>query len=202
MTNLRGALIGCGFFARNHLHAWREVIGAEIVALCDQDPKRADTYAREFQQLYCQTARINLDIQGEDVATIMLQSEQGATCIVDMCYASRPIEELFPQTLIHLEGDRGALKVGPHFQLDSACDGRVQHWDARPVVRSWYQSPREVIQDSVLPTQQHWIDCLREGRAPDTSGHDNLKTLALVFSAYRSAQLQRPVSPTECEYDE
>ena len=28
---LRGALIGCGFFAVNHLHAWRDVEGAEIV---------------------------------------------------------------------------------------------------------------------------------------------------------------------------
>ena len=37
---LRGALIGCGFFAANHLNAWRDVEGAEIVALCDRDPAR------------------------------------------------------------------------------------------------------------------------------------------------------------------
>lgn len=37
---LKGALIGCGFFAQNHLHAWRDVDDAKIVALCDCDEKR------------------------------------------------------------------------------------------------------------------------------------------------------------------
>ena len=32
---LRGGLIGCGFFAINQLHAWRDVADAEIVAICD-----------------------------------------------------------------------------------------------------------------------------------------------------------------------
>jgi predicted dehydrogenase len=48
-ARLRGALIGCGFFARNHLHAWRD-LGDEVdlVAVCDLDPARAETAAREF----------------------------------------------------------------------------------------------------------------------------------------------------------
>jgi predicted dehydrogenase len=29
----RGAVIGCGLFARNHMHGWTQVDGAEIVAL-------------------------------------------------------------------------------------------------------------------------------------------------------------------------
>lgn len=45
---MRGALIGCGFFARNHLHAWRRIDGAEIVAVCDVDGARAETYAETF----------------------------------------------------------------------------------------------------------------------------------------------------------
>lgn len=45
---LRGGLIGCGFFARNHLHSWRLVEGAEIVALCDRDLAKAEAYASEF----------------------------------------------------------------------------------------------------------------------------------------------------------
>ncbi len=47
VTVLRGGLIGCGFFAANHLNAWRDVEGAEIVALCDRDAGRlAETAAR------------------------------------------------------------------------------------------------------------------------------------------------------------
>ncbi|HWJ75174.1 MAG TPA: Gfo/Idh/MocA family oxidoreductase [Kaistia sp.] len=45
---LKGLLIGAGFFSRNHLHAWAEVDGAEIAAVCDLDPARAEAAAREF----------------------------------------------------------------------------------------------------------------------------------------------------------
>lgn len=46
--SFRGALIGCGFFARNHMHGWRDAPGAEIVAVCDIDRARAEAFAAEF----------------------------------------------------------------------------------------------------------------------------------------------------------
>lgn len=45
---LNGLLIGCGFFSRNHLHAWSEVDGARIGAVCDLDADRALAYSEEF----------------------------------------------------------------------------------------------------------------------------------------------------------
>ena len=39
MGVLRGALIGCGFFAVNQMHGWAGIEGAEIVAICDRDPE-------------------------------------------------------------------------------------------------------------------------------------------------------------------
>ncbi len=48
MTGLRGELSGCGFFASNYLHAWREIEGADIVAVCDLEKARAQECAREF----------------------------------------------------------------------------------------------------------------------------------------------------------
>ena len=44
----RGVLIGCGFFARNHMEAWRQQAGAEIVGVCDLDPAKATAFARDF----------------------------------------------------------------------------------------------------------------------------------------------------------
>lgn len=43
MTTTAVGLIGCGFFARNHLHAWRDLAaqGAALAAVCDIDPARA-----------------------------------------------------------------------------------------------------------------------------------------------------------------
>ena len=37
---LRVGLIGCGFFATNHIHAWLGLEGATIAAICDTDPQR------------------------------------------------------------------------------------------------------------------------------------------------------------------
>lgn len=50
MTDIpkRGALIGCGFFAENHMHAWNELPGARIVALCDRDRAKAEAMATRF----------------------------------------------------------------------------------------------------------------------------------------------------------
>ena len=44
----RGALIGCGFFARNHMHAWAQIEDVEIVAVCDIDRSRAEQLAQDF----------------------------------------------------------------------------------------------------------------------------------------------------------
>ena len=45
---LRGLFIGAGFFSRNHLNAWADVTGAEITAICDRDPARAEKAAAEY----------------------------------------------------------------------------------------------------------------------------------------------------------
>ena len=43
-------VIGCGFFARNHLNAWRDLKseGIDLVAVCDVDAGKAEAAAREF----------------------------------------------------------------------------------------------------------------------------------------------------------
>jgi predicted dehydrogenase len=43
--NLRGVMVGCGFFARNHLLAWHHMQGVDLVALCDLDPARLEAAA-------------------------------------------------------------------------------------------------------------------------------------------------------------
>jgi predicted dehydrogenase len=48
MAALKGGLIGCGFFAVNHMHGWRDAEGAEITAVCDRDPERLKAVGDEF----------------------------------------------------------------------------------------------------------------------------------------------------------
>src|SRR5579859_2890404 len=45
------ALVGCGFFSRNHLFSWTDLAKegeAELVAVCDIDPAKAGAAAKEF----------------------------------------------------------------------------------------------------------------------------------------------------------
>ena len=48
MTDLRFAIVGTGFWARYQLAAWRELTGAECVALCNRHRQRAEALAHEF----------------------------------------------------------------------------------------------------------------------------------------------------------
>lgn len=47
---VRVALIGCGFFSQNHLHAWKGLAadGVELVAVCDIDAGKAEAAAKQF----------------------------------------------------------------------------------------------------------------------------------------------------------
>jgi predicted dehydrogenase len=337
---LRGGLIGCGYFAQNHLNGWREVEGANVVALCDQDearlksasadfgidatfsdaeamlrdvdldfvdvvtqapthaplvelaalhgvnvicqkpfapsvedarnmviaclrenvtlmvhenfrwqrPIRAlkdvvsrgmigepffgrisfrsayDVYSNqpylatderfiiydlgihlldlarfflgEVEQIYARTQRVNPEIQGEDVATIVMDVEGGKTCVVEASYVSKLEHEVFPQTLIHLEGTEGSVTLDREYQITTVGSDGVESGVFPPDSYAWSSAPGQAIQDGVVRIQRHWADCLTQGDEPETSGQDNLRTLELVFGAYTSAA-QRTVYRTE-----
>lgn len=47
-SRLRGAVVGCGFFAQNHLAGWNDIEDVEIVAVCDLDIEKAKAAAAKF----------------------------------------------------------------------------------------------------------------------------------------------------------
>ncbi len=133
------------------------------------------------------TQRVNQGIRGEDVATMLLAHESGVTSVVDCSYASRLPRENFPETLLEIEGEDGSLRLDAGYGLSVCAGGAVRVIDAAPPLLSWAERPWHNIQESVLSIERHFADCLRQGREPETSGADNLKTLALVYAAYDSA---------------
>ena len=331
MFLLNGALIGCGFFAVNHMHAWREIEGVHIVAICDVDPQRlaivGDLFgierryesaqsmfsdgnidfvdiattaqshlplvtlaAKHSVAIICQkpfalniadaqimvstsndagvplmvhenfrwqspiqavrsvidsgeigepfwgrfsfrsgfdvfsgqpylaegkrfiiedlgihtldiarflmgdvrgitarTSRVNQSIQGEDVATILLDHENDTHSIVDCSYATHLTNEPFPETAIEIDGTKGTIRLQQGYQMDVVGRNGTRTIDVSPALLHWATKPWHNIQESVLSIQQHWVDCLIEGRETATSGQDNLKTFALVEAAYQSA---------------
>jgi predicted dehydrogenase len=134
------------------------------------------------------TARVNPRIRGEDVATMLLQHAGGVTSVVDCSYATRLPVENFPQTLLEVDGSAGTLRLDAGYRLTVSGPGGVRALDVAPPLLPWAERPWHNIQESVLLIQRHFVDCIRSGREPETSGADNVKTLALVHAAYASAE--------------
>lgn len=80
---LDGALIGCGFFAHNHMQAWAELDGARIVAVCDHDLDKAKAFADAYgAKAYT------------DAATMLAQVQPDFTDIATTSPSHRPLVEL------------------------------------------------------------------------------------------------------------
>ena len=141
----------------------------------------------EATRLYCQAQSVKPGIRGEDMATILLRHASGATTVVECSYASPIYPDPFPQLALQVEGTAGSLRLSPGYRLSVFTKGEASESDVSPAMLPWSTPPWHGTQESVLRVQQHWVQCLREGREPETSGTDSLKTYGLVFSAYTSA---------------
>lgn len=139
------------------------------------------------------TNRINPNIKGEDVATILMSHDSGMASVVDCSYATHRSPETFPETLLELDGDAGSLYLKAGYQLEIHKDGAVETRDVSPPLLDWAERPWHNIQESVFIIQEHFTRCLASGTTPETSGADNLNTLTLVEAAYRSAAQGRSV---------
>lgn len=155
----------------------------------------ARAFLGEVDQVFCRTQSIRPGIKGEDMATVMLGHRNGATSVIDVTYSSKQSPDPFPQTLIHLEGRDGSVRLEDRYRMIVTSPAGTRTETVTPRMSDWGSEPWILVQDSVLNTQAHWLDCLSTGTTPATSGHDNLRTFALVEAAYQSARTGYPVEP-------
>lgn len=141
----------------------------------------------DASRMTARTARINPAIAGEDVATMLLDHDNGITSIVDVSYATKLPEEPFPETFVEIDGSKGALRLAKDYRLTVHSANGTKESVVAPNLLPWASRPWHNIQESVALIQKHWIEQLASGQQPDTSGRDNLKTFALVEAAYLSA---------------
>jgi D-apiose dehydrogenase len=148
----------------------------------------------EARTLYCQTARVHHDIKGEDVATVMMQMESGATLTCNMSYASRVEHDRFPETFIFIEGEYGSIELAPDYWLRVTTPEGTKSRRCAPPFYSWADARYALVHSSIVACNADLLRALRSGTPAETSGEDNLKTMQLVFASYDSAARNEVVS--------
>ena len=90
-------------------------------------------YFGEVASIACRTKRVNPKIKGEDTATMLLQHVDGAVSVVDCSYATPMLPDPFPETLVEIDGDRGALRLEQGYRLRiSRRDGKLEQRELDP----------------------------------------------------------------------
>lgn len=207
IVTLRDGAIGTPFFGRVSFRSGYDVFSGqpylatgerfiiEDLGIHILDVARA--LFGDVARITATTRRVNPAIRGEDVATMLLEHQAGVTSVVDCSYATRRLPETFPETLLEIDGTEGSLRLEAGYRLTIQRGGTSESRDVSPPLLDWAERPWHNIQESVAILQQDFIDALRQGRTPETSGADNLKTFALVEAAYASAATGRSVEPAQ-----
>lgn len=146
----------------------------------------------EVEHVTSELQRRNPNVVGEDTATMLLRHTSGAVSVVECTYQAKRLPDAFPETLLEIEGDDGAVVTRIGNRIEVTTGGKLETYDADPAVLPWAERPWHVAQDSVLRTNRHMLQAVLAGRAADTSAEDNLKTFALVEAAYEAAGKVKP----------
>ena len=141
----------------------------------------------EIEQLSCQTQRVRPDVRGEDMASALVRFASGAMGLVECSWSSFVPDDPFPETLVQVEGSNGAIVLDRDYRISVRSGATVERFSAEPATPEWGERPWHVVQDSVTATCRHWLETGAIGAEPETSVSDNLRTLAAVEAAYRSA---------------
>jgi predicted dehydrogenase len=135
----------------------------------------------DVTSVYAETRRINPLIAGEDLVYLLLSHASGLAGCVDghrFAHAGIPaaVEDSGPMGDAIFEGEDGVMMVTA--AGDVLLNGK-RVWEN--TVRTGYRG------ESVLATQQHFIDELRGGRQFESSAPEYLRSFGVVEAAYRSA---------------
>jgi predicted dehydrogenase len=144
----------------------------------------------EAQTIYARLRRVSPHIAGEDKALIIADFGE-LTCLLDSNWYAVP--EPGPAGVtwgsLVVEGTEGTAVLDRRGALALYTGGEPQVW----------KFPPDTIPQSFVAAQRHFIECLDSGAEPETSGPQTLRTMALVFGAYRSAAEGRVVHLDEFE---
>jgi predicted dehydrogenase len=151
----------------------------------------------EIKRVSCETQRRNPKVKAEDTATMLCRHISGAVSMVECTYETKKLPDSFPETLLEIEGPRGAIVTKPGYRMEVTVDGKMTASEIEIPMLHWANKPWHMIEESVYKTCAHLLAALKAGREADTSGRDNLKTYAACEAAYESMATGKAVKPLQ-----
>ena len=148
----------------------------------------------ESQSVYCHTRSVQLDVRGEDAATVMTRHSD-VTVLTELSYVQNHYEqECFPETLARVEGAKGSMELTPDCWLRVTTQSGTHSRRFAPPRYAWADPAYEVAHASMVPCLANLLAGAR-GEPCETTIADNLQTMRLVEAAYRSAAEGRETTP-------
>jgi predicted dehydrogenase len=145
----------------------------------------------EVQTVSATLGRFGRSHRGEDVATLSLYFAGGVLGLLDLSWCAPPDlarpEWALNETVV--EGNAGTLKLLADGSLELISPTGKR--ERRPVP---LPPDDRVYVDAYIATQRHFIDGLIQGTPHETRATDNLKTMEVIWAAYRSADVGQTVS--------
>jgi predicted dehydrogenase len=120
------------------------------------------------------------------VANALMEMQSGLHCYVEMPYASLLEKEVFPQTLVLIEGTKGSLHLTNDFELKITTKMGTESIIIQPAQYRWADPANAVVHASIVDCNRDILNGLTGG-STETTGADNLKTVQLVTACYVSA---------------
>jgi hypothetical protein len=125
---------------------------------------------------------VNPVIAGEDWAEIRVRFAGGAEGFIHGDRHTGPVPAPVAMGSMVIEGERATLHIAPDGHLFLTRNGA-------PEIRLPIAPNTDGYKgDSVFATQQHLLDCLRNGQLAESEGRAYLATVALVEDCYRIAR--------------
>jgi len=151
----------------------------------------------EAGSVYCRTSRVHQEIKGEDVATVMLGMNSGATVNCNISYASPVEHDRFPETFIFIEGEKGSIELAPDYWVRLTTKGETKSWRCPPPFHPWADARYALVHSSIVDCNAALLRALQTKTAAPTSAADNFETMRLVFAAYESSSRGQVITLTK-----
>jgi predicted dehydrogenase len=162
----------------------------EEFALTDQGSHQFDVLRflfGEAETIYCEKQTVNPTIKGEDVTTSVLKMKNGVVCIQKISFSSPLEKEIFPQTTLLIEGNKGSIRLDGEFEISITSPGGTSKEIVPMRAYHWQTDRLKPEPPSIVNINQNILDdMLGKGKAENT-GDDNFETVKLVWAAYQSA---------------